>query len=262
MAECVKVHQLGLFGHPVKHSQSPQIHAGFAKQFGIDIHYELIDSTPTELPERFEHWIKTARGCNITVPHKTNIMPLLDHHTERAHQAQAVNTVFWRDGALCGDNTDGDGLILDLKNKGVDLEQAEVLIIGAGGATRGIIPSLLDQGVMNISIKNRDINKASRLADQFRRCHVVGLKNPGNFDLIIHATSMGHQGSSPELEAHWFCDHTIAYDLSYGAAAEPFLDAAKNCGAQMVFDGLGMLYGQAALAFEIWFGHRPVVALP
>ncbi len=262
MAECIKVHRLGLFGHPVKHSQSPKIHAGFAQQFGIDIHYELIDSTVTELPERFTQWIKTARGCNITVPHKTNIIPMLDHYTERAHQAQAVNTVFWRGDALWGDNTDGDGLVLDLINKGVDLEQAEVLIIGAGGATRGIIPSLLDQGVMSIAIKNRDTDKASSLADQFNRCHVAGLKTSCDFDLIIHATSMGHQGLSPELKEHWFGDRTIAYDLSYGTAATPFLVAARACGAQAVYDGLGMLYGQAALAFEIWFGHQPEVVLP
>ncbi len=262
MVEPIKKYQLGLFGHPVKHSQSPKIHQGFADQFGIYLDYQLIDANPDELPAKFKDWIKTAHGCNITVPHKTSIMPLLDHYTEKAHLCQAVNTVFWRDGELWGDNTDGDGLILDLQTKGVDLQGLTVLIIGAGGATQGIIPSLLDQRVMEIAIKNRNTEKASWLADQFKKCHVAGLKTSYDFDLIIHATSMGHHGLSPELKEHWFCDETIAYDLSYGDAAKPFLEAARACGAKQTYDGLGMLYGQAALAFERWFGQRPEVVLP
>ncbi|MEZ5472862.1 MAG: shikimate dehydrogenase [Marinicella sp.] len=251
--------KLGLFGHPVAHSQSPKIHAEFARQFGIELEYELIDATVSELPKKFKDWIKTAHGCNITVPHKQNIMPLLDHYTERAHFAQAVNTVFWHDGELWGDNTDGDGLVLDLHNKGIELQDAQILIIGAGGATQGIIPSLLKQGVANIDIKNRNVRKAKNLAEQFNRCSAIGTKDLTaiNYDLIIHATSMGHQGLTPELHEHNFHEDTIAYDLSYGQAAEPFLAAAKALGAKQAFDGLGMLYGQAALAFEQWFRQTP-----
>ncbi|MFC3194878.1 shikimate dehydrogenase [Marinicella sediminis] len=262
MAEPVTPYQLGLFGHPVKHSQSPGIHQGFATQYGIELDYQLIDASPDELPTRFKDWIKTAHGCNVTVPHKTDIMPLLDHYTEKAHLCQAVNTVFWQDGELWGDNTDGDGLILDLVSKGIELAGKEILIIGAGGAVKGIIPSLLEQGVMSISIKNRNVEKAAALASNFKRCSTAGLKTSLDFDLIIHATSMGHQGLSPDLKDHWFYEKTIAYDLSYGQAAEPFLAAAKACGAKQTFDGLGMLYGQAALAFERWFGKRPEINLP
>jgi len=262
MVESIKPFQLGLFGHPVKHSQSPRIHAEFAKQFGIDLEYQLIDANAAQLPKAFKQWIKTALGCNVTVPHKNNIMPLLDHYTERAHQTQAVNTVYWQDGALWGDNTDGEGLVLDLTNKHVDLKDKQVLIIGAGGATQGIIPSLLDQGVECIDINNRDVNKAQKLADQFEHCFVLGFKATYSYDLIIHATSMGHQGLCPQLESRWFHGETIAYDLSYGDAAEPFLTAAKAHGAKQAYDGLGMLYGQAALAFEIWFGQRPTIKLP
>lgn len=254
--------QLGLFGHPVTHSQSPVIHAEFAQQFGIELDYQLIDATAAELPLKFREWIKTAHGCNITVPHKTNIMPLLDHYTEKAQLCQAVNTVFWLDEELWGDNTDGDGLILDLQNKGVELQGLNVLIIGAGGATQGIIPSLLEQGVGDIEIQNRDREKARKLAAQFDRCSNTGLKMHDPYDLIIHATSMGHKGLAPELTPQWFHDKTIAYDLSYGPAAEPFLTAAKARGAEKTYDGLGMLYGQAALAFEIWFGKRPEIKLP
>jgi shikimate dehydrogenase len=264
MVESVKKYQLGLFGHPVKHSRSPQIHIEFGKQFGIELDYKLIDVKAAELPDVFSQWIKTAQGCNITVPHKNNIMPLLDHYTERAHQAQAVNTVFWQDDQLWGDNTDGDGLVLDLKNKNLPLNDAVVLIIGAGGATQGIIPSLLNQGIQHIDINNRDREKANRLVAQINsnRCDVADLKMQLPYDIIIHATSMGHQGLCPELKAHWFHQNTVAYDLSYGTAAEPFLIAARAHGAKQAYDGLGMLYGQAALAFEIWFGIKPAINLP
>ncbi len=262
MAERLKHHQLGLFGHPVKHSRSPQIHAAFAKQFGIDLDYQLIDASTATLPQQFKDWMQHAHGCNITVPHKNNIMPLLDHYTERAHLSQAVNTVYWQAGELWGDNTDGDGLVLDLQQKNTTLKGARVLIIGAGGATQGIIPSLLNHGVTHISIKNRDLNKADKLAAQFDRCATYDPSDTSGFDLLIHATSMGHKGLCPSLESTWFNANTTAYDLSYGRAAEAFLKAAQAQGASRVFDGLGMLYGQAALAFEIWFGHRPVVSLP
>lgn len=253
---------MGLLGHPVKHSQSPVIHAKFAQQFGIELDYQLIDATAAELPQKFGEWIKTAHGCNVTVPHKNHIMSLLDHQTEKAHLTQAVNTVYWQDGELWGDNTDGGGLLLDLQNKLIPLVGAEILIIGAGGATQGIIPSLLSQGVNSIQIINRDFTKAEKLANQFHRCHALKTNGTDAYDLIIHATSMGHQGLAPELIEQWFHDKTIAYDLSYGSAAEPFLTAAKACGADKTYDGLGMLYGQAALAFEIWFGKRPEIKLP
>jgi len=267
MAESIKtvnhkVFKLGLFGHPVAHSQSPQIHTDFAKQFSLEIDYQLIDTPADALAIDFKHWIKSAHGCNVTVPHKNNIMPLMDHYTERAHLAQAVNTVYWQDGTLWGDNTDGDGLVLDLQYKGIPLAGAEVLIIGAGGAVQGIIPSLLAQGVECIDINNRDQAKAKQIASQFKQCSNTGLKMHRPYDLIIHATSMGHQGLAPELKQHIFHQDTIAYDLSYGAVAAPFLAAAKEMGAKQVYDGIGMLYGQAALAFEIWFGKRPNINLP
>ncbi|MCX7552957.1 shikimate dehydrogenase [Marinicella sp. S1101] len=261
MAESIRTHRLGLFGHPVKHSQSPKIHQGFAAQFGIELDYELMDVTAAELPEAFALWISQAQGCNITVPHKTNIMPLLDHYTEKAHLAQAVNTVFWREGQLWGDNTDGDGLIMDLKTKGMLLQGARVLIIGAGGATQGIIPSLLEQGVDEIQIINRNQQKAEKLAAQFDRCSNFEVATDAPFDLIIHATSMGHQGLCPDLDPSWFDQNSMAYDLSYGAAAQPFLFAAQETGACVVYDGLGMLYGQAALAFNIWFAKKPEITL-
>ncbi len=258
---CKNTFQLGLFGHPVKHSQSPKIHSEYAEQFGIQLDYQLIDVTEAELPDLFRRWIQSAHGCNVTVPHKSNIIPLLDHYTQRAHLAQAVNTVYWQDGELWGDNTDGDGLILDLTNKNLKLEGCEVLIIGAGGATQGIIPSLLAQGVAHIDIKNRDLKKAQQLAEQFEGCSSQNPESYKSYDLIIHATSMGHQGLCPKLTKHWFSTNTIVYDLSYGTAAEPFISAANTLGAKHAYDGLGMLYGQAALAFELWFAKKPKIIM-
>jgi len=252
-------YQLGLFGHPVEHSQSPKIHAEFAKQFDIDLDYQLINTSTNELPIKFRQWIQTAHGCNVTVPHKNNIMPLLDHYTERAQQTQAVNTVFWRDDKLWGDNTDGDGLVLDLKQKNIPLKDSLILIIGAGGATQGIIPSLLEQGAQNIRIKNRDHNKAKHLATKFNRCKELTTADHEQYDLIIHATSMGHHGLYPEMQKHWFHDQTTVYDLNYGEAAKAFLKIAQKTGATQTYDGLGMLYGQAAMAFKNWFGFIPEI---
>lgn len=255
-------YKLGLFGHPVMHSQSPQIHAEFAKQFGLNIEYQLIDATEDTLSTKFKEWIKTAHGCNITVPHKNSVKPLVDKLTERAEHAGAVNTVYWRDEQLIGDNTDGDGLILDLKNKNVTLKDAQVLILGAGGAVQGIIPSLLSEAVSDIHILNRDTSKAANLATLFDRCKVATETNQFSYDLIIHATSMGHLKLCPELNQHWFKEGTVAYDLSYGIAAEPFLAAAKAGGVESAYDGIGMLFGQAALAFELWFGKTPRINIP
>lgn len=253
--------QLALFGQPVIHSQSPKIHQGFAKQFDLVVDYQLIESSAEDLHRKVEQFFaEGGHGANITVPHKQNIMPMLDGLTDRAQQAGAVNTLFKRGHQLWGDNTDGDGLVMDLKSKGIELDKAQVLIIGAGGATQGIIPSLLNAGVAGITIQNRSHEKAQQLAALFPRCQAED-RLEGAYDLVIHATSMGHHGLCPKLQSHWFGDRTVAYDLSYSQAAEPFLDAAQSLNAHAVYEGLGMLYGQAALAFAIWTGHSPTVEL-
>ncbi len=252
---------MALFGQPVKHSQSPKIHQGFAAQFGLAIDYQLIESSAESLHDKVKGFFaEGGHGANITVPHKQNIMPILDGLTDRAAQAGAVNTLFKRNDQLWGDNTDGDGLVMDLRSKNINLDNAQVLIIGAGGATQGIIPSFLKAGVAEITIQNRSQEKAQQLAALFPRCQSEDHLE-GAYDLVIHATSMGHHGLCPELQSHWFGDQTIAYDLSYGQAAEPFLEAARSLNARTVHDGLGMLYGQAALAFEIWTGHSPNIDL-
>lgn len=261
MPKQTKPHQLALFGHPVAHSQSPKIHHGFATQFGLSINYQLIDVTTEQLEIRArDFFIQGGVGANITVPHKQNIMPVLDHITDRAKLAGAVNTLFLKENQLWGDNTDGAGFVMDLASKNVNIKDKTILVIGAGGATKGIIPALLTENPKHIHIINRSKDKAIELANQFDHCDAITYDSDSqNYDLIIHATSIGHQGLCPELNNTWFHDKTIAYDLSYGKAAEPFLNEARKQGAQKVCDGLGMLFGQAALAFEIWFDQRPKI---
>ncbi|WP_179952236.1 shikimate dehydrogenase [Marinicella rhabdoformis] len=251
-------YQLALFGHPVAHSQSPKIHQGFAAQFDLNIEYHLIDVEKDILwAQVHQFFAQDGKGANITVPHKQHIIPALDAITERAELAGAVNTLFIQNNQLWGDNTDGAGFVLDLKSKGITIKGQSILIIGAGGASKGIIPALLTECPNSIHITNRTQAKAIELANQFDSCSAVNIDTTGpSYDLIIHATSIGHQGLCPHLNSDWFNEHTTAYDLSYGQAAKPFLDTAKTLGAKASHGGLGMLYGQAALAFEIWFNKK------
>ncbi len=253
------IYYLALFGHPVSHSLSPQIHQDFAKQFNRPVDYRLIDVKTSELKEQVQRFFnKGGHGANVTIPHKENIIRYLDNLTERAQQAGAVNTLFKKNNQLWGDNTDGDGLLLDLAHKNITIKTSRILIIGAGGAVRGVLPALINAVPASIHITNRTLEKAAYLAARYDLCQLL-TKTESNFDLIINGTSLGHQGKSPDLNKNWFHDKTICYDLSYGTAAQPFLTATQKLGATKSFDGLGMLYGQAALAYEIWFQQKPAI---
>jgi len=257
-------YQLGLLGHPVGHSQSPQIHAAFARQFGLHINYQLMDVEADQLTSVLQEFMTTAHGCNITLPHKQRVVSLLDQVSERAQQVNAVNTIYWRDGQLCGDNTDGPGLILDLTQvKKWQLKNKRILIIGAGGAVAGIIPSLLTANPAQITISNRSHEKAQQLAQDFNIdcASFADLNQLPSQDLIIHGTSMGHHGHSPTVPENIIHADTFAYDLSYGDAAKPFLSNMQSLGCAFTSDGLGMLYGQAVLAFNIWFKKMPDLKL-
>lgn len=256
-------HRLALFGHPVKHSLSPEIHRGFARQFNLNIQYDLIDVSA----DRLEHSVRDffdrgGHGANITVPYKQSVLLLAEQLTNRAHQAGSVNTLYKERDQLWGDNTDGDGLINDFKGKHITTKNKRLLIIGAGGAVQGILPSLLKTQPDAIYIHNRSIEKAQHLANRSKRCHVLtSCVQSTAFDLVIHGTSLGHVGQSPSLKKEWFKNDTTVYDLSYGEAAEPFLNKVRALGVQRRYDGLGMLYHQAALAFYCWFNHRPKITM-
>ncbi|MCC7256942.1 MAG: shikimate dehydrogenase [Gammaproteobacteria bacterium] len=255
----------GVIGHPIGHSKSPVIHRLFAAQTGEDLSYEAFDVPPEALEARLSAFVAEGlRGLNVTVPHKEAIARLVDQLTDRAHLAGAVNTVTIAvDGRLDGDNTDGVGLLTDLTaNLGIELAQARVLVLGAGGATRGIVPALLGSGPRELVVANRTVERARELAGRFERlgdvaaCRFDELAGR-HFDLVLNATSAGLQGEVPPFPASMLTPDTVCYDLSYAMTDTPFVAWARTHGAGHVHQGWGMLVEQAAEAFFIWRGVRP-----
>lgn len=255
----------GVVGHPIGHSKSPIIHRLFANQTGQDLTYEPFDISP----DAFEQEVRAlaahgVRGLNVTVPHKEAAARLVDHLTDRAHLAGAVNTItLTQKGRLDGDNTDGVGLLTDLTvNLGLKLSGARILILGAGGATRGIVPALLGGGPAELRIANRTPERAKELARQFATLgNVSGCRfdelGGQHFDLIINATSAGLRGELPPFPESILAPDTVCYDISYAMTDTPFISWAKQHGVKRAHQGWGMLVEQAAEAFLIWRGVRP-----
>lgn len=255
----------GVIGHPIGHSKSPVIHRLFAAQTGEDIHYEAFDIAPEALEEELQRLLASGlHGFNVTVPHKEHIAQLVNQLTDRAHLAGAVNTVtVARDGGLDGDNTDGVGLLTDLTaNLNVSLKGARVLILGAGGATRGIVPALLGSGLRELCIANRSVERAEVLAAEFERLGKVSASGfdaleGRDFELIVNATSAGLQGQVPPFPASMLRRDAVCYDLSYAMNDTPFIGWARRHGVEQAYQGWGMLVEQAAESFFIWRGVRP-----
>ncbi|MFW5815632.1 MAG: shikimate dehydrogenase [Wenzhouxiangella sp.] len=255
--------KLALFGDPVEHSLSPEIHRRFGQQTGIALDYRAVRCTSQEFGPRFAAFIVAGgRGANLTVPLKQTGLGVCQQVASAARAARAVNTLVRREDGWHGANTDGAGLILDLERLGLDPAGRRVLMIGAGGAAAGVLGPLLDRQPTLTVILNRTGARAEALAQKFARRGVViggGFDQAGDlggFDLLIQATSSGHGQALPPLERSWLTEQAEAYDLNYGPAHRPFKDW---CSSQSLacYDGLGMLVGQAALAFEIWTGRRP-----
>ena len=254
-----------VFGHPVAHSLSPRIHAAFARQSGIDLRYEPIDATLEGFFDALQAFADAGgSGANVTLPLKQSAFALSATTTMRARRAGAVNTLAWLDGQWHGDNTDGTGLVRDLTDRHrIDLRQRRTLLLGAGGAARGIAPSLLDAGIGELFIANRSPERADALADtlgQPGRVHpryIDDLRALGEFDLIVNATAATREGALPALPISLLGPRTTAVDLSYGEAAIPFLAWARANRAHDAIDGLGMLVEQAAESFALWHGTRP-----
>lgn len=265
-----------VIGHPIAHSRSPRIHAAFAAAVGQHLAYDRIDAAP----EAFEGIVRDffddgGRGLNVTLPHKEAAARLADRLTGRARLAGAVNTLARQpDGALLGDNTDGAGLMADLARLGIAVRSARVLVLGAGGATRGILGPLLEAQPATLVVANRTAARAQALAADFgatapavggivQGCGydaLASLVAAGPFDLVIHATSLGLQGEVPPLPHGVIGPASVAYDLGYGAGDTPFVRWARARGVTRAEQGLGMLIEQAAESFFLWRGVRPDTA--
>ena len=254
-----------VFGFPVLHSLSPKIHQAFAQQSGIAIEYVAIESKPGDFDGTLSSFARSGgEGANVTLPHKQRAAELCNLLSARAKRAGAVNTLIKHGNGWLGDNTDGAGLVRDLTGRhGLDLRGRRTLMLGAGGAARGIAPALLDAGIGELFIVNRDTQKADALVDllgvpgRVHSRYLDDLGSLGEFELIVNATSAARHGSLPKLPMSLVGPRTTAVDLSYGEAAIPFLAWARAANAHEAIDGLGMLVEQAAESFFLWHGVRP-----
>ena len=254
-----------VFGHPVAHSLSPLIHLAFGRQTGIAVDYHAIDVPSGQFAQTLLDFAERGgAGANVTLPLKQAAFALCDDVTERARRAGAVNTLVRNGDTWHGDNTDGVGLVRDLTERhGLDLRARRTLLLGAGGAARGVAPALLDAGIGDLYIVNRTPERADALADALDapgRVHsryLTDLATLGEFDLVVNATSAARDGTLPNLPRSLVGRRCAAVDLSYGEAAIPFLAWARSAGCHDTVDGLGMLVEQAAESFARWHGARP-----
>ena len=259
------VDEYGVFGHPVAHSFSPFIHGFFARATGQQMSYRAYDVAPEEFSERAKGFFSGGgRGLNVTLPHKVAAVEVAQELTARAAHAAAVNTLaLQNDNIVLGDNTDGAGLVRDLcDNLRIVVTQRRLLILGAGGATRGVLAPILGLQPAIVVIANRTPERAEALAAAFADLGVtqgVGFTYVGDtpFDLIINATSASLSGDIPPIPAGAIGPETVCYDLAYGRSAMAFVRWAKQSGCRRAVQGLGMLVEQAAESFRLWRGVRP-----
>mgnify|MGYP000754835774 FL=1 len=256
--------QYGVFGNPIEHSKSPDIHHAFAEQTAQALVYQRFLGDLTEFEQQVKQFFTTGgKGLNVTVPFKERAFKLCDVLSKRAQQAGAVNTLMLgKNGDLFGDNTDGAGMVRDISvNQGQALAGKRILLLGAGGAVRGVLEPLLNQQPQQIVIANRTLAKAQLLAQQFNSaacpCEASEFDAlEGVFDVIINGTSASLSGQLPPLPSAIIGSQTWCYDMMYGAEPTVFLQWAAEHGAQGA-DGLGMLVEQAAEAFFLWRLQRP-----
>jgi shikimate dehydrogenase len=254
----------GLVGHPVEHSRSPLIHTVFARQTRQRLTYELIDAKPAAFETAVRGFgAAGGKGLNVTVPHKEAAFALCDEKSSAAQAAGAVNTISIADGRLRGDNTDGIGFIRDVTvNLRQTLAGRRIVILGAGGAARGIVGPLLAEQPAELTLANRTKERADQVVAQFAAGGLTArtfaeLEELPPMDVIVNATSAGLKGETPPFPASLIGPQTFCYDLVYGSSATPFVAWAKSHGARRAVQGWGMLVEQAAESFAIWRGVRP-----
>jgi len=253
----------GVVGNPIAHSRSPEIHERFARQTRQRMSYERIEA-PLDGFEDRALALRDAgyRGLNVTVPFKLDAAKFSDELMPRARLAGAVNTLVFDGDTIIGDNTDGIGFVRDVRERlKFDLGDCSVLVLGAGGAVRGVIGSLLDASPRWIAVANRTHQRAEELGEEFgvEAIHLDEIPAE-HFDLIINGTTTGLKHDAPPIDPETFNDCTLAYDLVYAADPTPFMELARSGGAKTVCDGLGMLIEQAAESFLLWRGVRPDTA--
>jgi len=270
-AQFPRVDVYAVAGNPISHSKSPAIHKRFAEQSNQSMHYGRLQPALGEFAASAKSFfVAGGKGMNVTIPFKLDAQEFADVLTERAQLAGAVNTLRIENGKIFGDNTDGAGLVRDLSAQGIKIQGARILLLGAGGAARGVLGPLLEQSPKELIIANRSSPKADELVQLFSELaatYQVVLasvtfsdlegsdKTLSPFDLIINATSAGLSNESPVSDiaaSHIFIPQSFAYDMVYGKVTE-FMQQALNRGSR-VSDGLGMLVEQAADAFLIWRG--------
>ncbi|MEK0429758.1 MAG: shikimate dehydrogenase [Pseudomonadota bacterium] len=255
-----------VIGNPIAHSKSPQIHARFAEQTGQQIRYERLLAPVDAFEATVKAFIASGgSGANVTVPFKLEAFRFANELSARARAAGAVNTLHVRDRQVFGDNTDGVGLVRDIvEAAGVQISGKRLLLLGAGGAARGVILPLLAESPARLLIANRTPERAAELAAQFSDQLVpIGASSFAelneSFDVVINATSASLSAELPPVPVTVFGSNSFVYDMMYAAQPTPFMQLASGYGAH-VRDGLGMLVEQAAESFHIWRGVRPQTA--
>jgi len=260
-----KLIRLALFGQPIKASLSPKIHRLFAAQFDLEIEFQRIETGTDGFPAALQAFrLAGGHGCNVTLPLKRDAWQLAADTSVDARQAQSANTLLSQaEGGWFAYNTDGAGLLADLTvNHDVNLAGLRILVLGAGGAVAGILGSLFAAGARQIVLVNRNLERARELAGRFgAKLDITAtdwgsLPASGSFDLLINATSLGHQGDAPLLTQSLFADGSCLYDLNYYKASLPLKKLCDEMD-QTYIDGLGMLVEQAARSFYIWTGSKP-----
>lgn len=252
-------HRYAVIGHPVEHSLSPIIHAAFAMQTGQDMVYERLLAPLDDFAGTLMRFrAQGGQGANVTVPFKQTAFALAQVHHPRARLSRAANTLWFGERGVEADNTDGAGLVNDLRrNLGFEVKHRHILLLGAGGAARGAAVALLSEQPARLVVVNRTTERAQELAGQLVdlgpiEAQQVAQLQGWRFDCVINATAASLSGESLSLPEGVFAADGLAYDMMYGSAANRFLEAAQALGAGQVSDGLGMLVEQAALSFALW----------
>jgi len=265
--------KLGVIGSPIEHSKSPEIHTNFANQFDLDLVFDKFLVNKDECLECVKSFFESGGlGLSVTLPLKEMVLEIADDISLRAKQAAAANMLFLKDGKIFADCTDGLGLVTDLKTKEIDITEKQILILGAGGAAKGIVPSLLNENPKQVIVANRTPEKAIQLVAQIQELGGSQMKSSilmpssltldnlenTSFDLVINATSAS---TSPdqnlEVDSSIFKGAAAALDLYYSQTDTPFMQMAKEQSVAKVYDGWGMLVEQAAESFSQWTGFKP-----